>query len=123
MKHETALIIESNESLAENKTKNKTEQLLSKYKHGNDIHEHRKQQKMILTKWLLLCFRCSRLYRVHHKKHETSTAISPILVCINRINSRLVFKIKDGYTLELQMPETMKVFGSTKTLIGKTKNV
>ena len=31
---------------------------------------------------------------------------------------------KDGYKLELQMPETMKLFGSriTKKLIGKTKN-
>ena len=31
-------------------------------------------------------------------------------------------KIKDGYRLELQTPVTMKLFGSTKKLIGKTKN-
>ena len=31
-------------SLAANKMKNMTEQLLLKYKHGNDIHEHEKQQ-------------------------------------------------------------------------------
>ena len=31
-------------------------------------------------------------------------------------------KIKDGYKLELQTPETMKLFGSTKKLINKTKN-
>ena len=31
--------------LAENKMKNETEQLLLKYKHGNNIHEHGKQQK------------------------------------------------------------------------------
>ena len=36
--------MKSNESLTENKIKNKIEQLLSKYKHGNNIHEHRKQQ-------------------------------------------------------------------------------
>ena len=29
-------------------------------------------------------------------------------------NDRLKFKIKDGYKLELQTPETMKLFGSTK---------
>ena len=34
----------SNESLAENKIKNETEQLLLKYKHGNNIHKYRKQQ-------------------------------------------------------------------------------
>ena len=41
---------------------------------------------------------------------------------INRINNRLVFKIKDGYKLELQTPETMKLFDSTIKLIEKTKN-
>ena len=33
-----------------------------------------------------------------------------------------MFKIKDGYKLQLQMPVTMKLFGSTKKLINKTKN-
>ena len=33
-----------------------------------------------------------------------------------------MFKIKDGYKLELQTPETMKLFGSTKKLIDTTKN-
>ena len=44
LKHGTEFIIKSNEYLAENKIKNKTEQLLLKYKHGNNIHEHRKLQ-------------------------------------------------------------------------------
>ena len=39
-----------------------------------------------------------------------------------RINNRSVFKIKDEYKLELQTPETMKLFGKTKKLIDKTKN-
>ena len=56
------------------------------------------------------------------RKYETLTTIPPIHVYINRINNRLVFKIKDGYKLELQTPETMKLFGSTKKLIDKTKN-
>ena len=44
LKHLIEFIIESNESLAENKVKNEIEQLLLKYMHGNNIHEHRKQQ-------------------------------------------------------------------------------
>ena len=56
------------------------------------------------------------------KKHETLTTVPPIHVYINRINNRLVFKIKDVYKLELQTPGTMKLFGSTKKLINKTKN-
>ena len=46
----------------------------------------------------------------------------PIHICINRINNRLVFKIKNEYKLKLQRPETMKLFASTKDFIGKTKN-
>ena len=38
------IIIKINETLAGNKIKNEIEQLLLKYKHGNNIHEHRKQQ-------------------------------------------------------------------------------
>ena len=39
-----------------------------------------------------------------------------------RIKNRLVFKIKDGHYLELQTSKTIKLFGSTKKLIEKTKN-
>ena len=42
---------------------------------------------------------------------------------INRVNKGLVFKKKDGYKLELQALETIKLFCSTKILIDKTKNV
>ena len=44
LKYEIEFIIKSSESLAENEIKNKIEQLLSKYKHGSNIHEDRKQQ-------------------------------------------------------------------------------
>ena len=56
------------------------------------------------------------------KKHETLTAIPLIHVYLNRINNRLVFKIKDGSRLELQTHETMKLLGSTKKLVDKRKN-
>ena len=39
------------------------------------------------------------------KKHKTLTTILHIHVCINRINNRLVFKIKGGYKLEFQTRE------------------
>ena len=56
------------------------------------------------------------------KKHKTLTTIPPIYVCINGINNTLVFKVKDGYNLELQTPETMKLFDNTKKkLIEKQK--
>ena len=41
---EIEFIIKSNGSLAKIIIKNETEQLLLKYKHGNNVHEHGKQQ-------------------------------------------------------------------------------
>ena len=43
-KQDIEFIIKSNESLAENKIKDELEQLLLTYKHGNNIHKHRKHQ-------------------------------------------------------------------------------
>ena len=40
---------------------------------------------------------------------------------INRINNRLVFKIKIDYKLELQTPEAIKLFGSKEKIIDETK--
>ena len=45
LNHEIEFIIKSIEPLAENnKKKNNIEQFLLKHRHGNNIHEHRKQQ-------------------------------------------------------------------------------
>ena len=44
LKDEIELIIKSNKSLAQKKMKTEIEQLLSKYKYGNNIHEQGKQQ-------------------------------------------------------------------------------
>ena len=44
LKNEIQFIIKINESIAANIIKNKFEQLLLKYKHGNNIHEHGKHQ-------------------------------------------------------------------------------
>ena len=43
LKHEIEFIIKINESLAVTKIKIEAEQLLSKYKHRNNIYEHVKQ--------------------------------------------------------------------------------
>ena len=46
------------------------------------------------------------------KKHETFTDNSPpILIYPNKIKSRIVFKIKTGYKLELLTNETMRLSG------------
>ena len=56
------------------------------------------------------------------KKHETIADVSPMLIYVNEINNRIVFKIKSGYKLELLSKETMKLLGSTSNSIDKDKN-
>ena len=43
LENEINFIIKQNEVLIEQTIKNKISQFLSKYKHGNNIHEHGKQ--------------------------------------------------------------------------------
>ena len=52
------------------------------------------------------------------KKHETITDVSPVLIYVNEINNRIVFKLKSGYKLELLSKETMKLGSSTDTIDG-----
>ena len=56
------------------------------------------------------------------KKHEIIADVSPVLIYVNEINNRIVFKIKSGYKLELLSKETMKLLGSTSNSIDKDKN-
>ena len=56
------------------------------------------------------------------KKHDAFTVNPPIRIYINKEEKRITFKIKTGYYIELLMPETMKLLGSTKNEITKDEN-
>ena len=56
------------------------------------------------------------------KNHETVTGTYPVLIYVNTINNRVVFKIKTGYKLELLSKETMRLLGSTAGTIDSDKN-
>ena len=45
-----------------------------------------------------------------------------IKIYSNKIKNRIVFKIKNGYKLDLLTPETMKLLGSTKKVFDKDEN-
>ena len=47
---------------------------------------------------------------------------SSVKIYSNNIKNRIVFKITNGYKLELLTPETMKLLGSTKNVADKDKN-
>ena len=48
------------------------------------------------------------------KRHETVTENPSIMIYVNKIESRITFKIEAGYYLKLLTPETMKLLGITK---------
>ena len=56
------------------------------------------------------------------KKHENLTENPSIQIHPNKIKNRIIFKIKNGYKVELLTPETMKLLGSTKKDVDKDKN-
>ena len=56
------------------------------------------------------------------KKHETIADVSPVLIYVNEINNRIVFKIKSGYKLELLSKETMRLLGISTNTIDSDKN-
>ena len=56
------------------------------------------------------------------KKNGETTNKSPIQIYVNKIENRITFKIKNGYSFELLKKETMKLLGSTRNKITKDKN-
>ena len=56
------------------------------------------------------------------KKQGEDTNKPSAQIYVNKIENRITFKIKDGYSLELLTPETMKLLGSNKSKISKDKN-
>ena len=56
------------------------------------------------------------------KKHGEDIDKPSVQIYINKIENRVTFKIKNGYSLELLTPETMKLLGSTKNKITEDKN-
>ena len=56
------------------------------------------------------------------KKHGEDIDKPPVEIYVNKTENSATFKIKNGYSLELLTPETMKLLRSTKNKITKDKN-
>ena len=56
------------------------------------------------------------------KKHGENIDNPSVKVHVNKIENRITFKIKNGYSLELLTPETVKLLGSIDKKITKDKN-
>ena len=56
------------------------------------------------------------------KMHGEDIDKPSVQIYVNKIKNRVTFKIRNGYSLEVSMPETMKLLGTTENKITKDKN-
>ena len=56
------------------------------------------------------------------RKHGENTDKPSVQTYVNKIENRVTFKVKDGYSLEFLTPETMKLLGNIENKITKDKN-
>ena len=66
-----------------------------------------------------MCIGYSRSIWIYPKKYGGNTDNPSIRIYVNKIQNRIIFRIKAGYFLEILTSETMKFFGSSK---GKATN-
>ena len=56
------------------------------------------------------------------KKHWEKTVNPSITTYISKIGNRITFEINTGYYIQILIPETMKLLGSTKNNITEYEN-
>ena len=56
------------------------------------------------------------------KKHRKNIDKPSVQIYVNKIENTITFKIKNGYTLVLLTPETMKLLGRNENKIANDKN-
>ena len=79
------------------------------------------ERKISITGWFIFYTSYSRLFEYIFKKHGENIDKPSVKICVNKMENRITFKIKHGYSLELLTPETMKLLGSTENKITKDK--
>ena len=57
------------------------------------------------------------------KKHGEDIDKPSVQIYVNKIENRVTFKIKNGYSLELLTPETIKLLRNTENKITRGENV
>ena len=63
-----------------------------------------------------------QIFKIILKKHGKNIDKPSVKIFVNKTENRITFKIKNGYSIELLTPETMKLLRSTENKITKDKN-
>ena len=56
------------------------------------------------------------------EKHGEDIDEASVQIYVNKIENKITFEVREGYSFELLTPETMKLLESTKNKITKNKN-
>ena len=56
------------------------------------------------------------------EKHGEDIDEASVQIYVNKIENKITFEVREGYSFELLTPETMKLLESTKNKITKDKN-
>ena len=72
---------------------------------------------------ILILYQTFKILLNLSQNKETLPTNTSIHIYFSRINNKLVIKTEDGYKLDIETPENMKLFGSINELIEKTKKV
>ena len=67
-----------------------------------------------ITWWIIFCIRYSRSFWLYHQKYEAATNNPSIMIYLNKIENRIMSKIKTGYCLELLTPQTTNCLEALK---------
>ena len=62
------------------------------------------------------------ILNIFKKKHGQNIDNPSVRIYVNKIENRITFKVKNGCSLELLTPETVKSLGRNKNKINKDKN-
>ena len=63
-----------------------------------------------------------QIFKIILKKHRENIDKPSVKIFVNKTENRITFKIKNGYSIELLTPETMKLLASAENKINKGKN-
>ena len=74
---------------------------------------------MWITWCIIFCIQYSRSFCIYLIKHTEKTDNPSIKIYVNKIKSRITFKIKTGQHIKLLEPETMKLLGGNRNKISK----
>ena len=72
------------------------------------------EYKIWITCWIILCIGYSRSFWVYHQKTWNNTGNTPVRLYVNKIEKRIIFKIRKRVLSSILTPETTNYLEALK---------